>query len=72
MEDGVIFWDMVTELASLEFLFHLHMTNDIAWNALEVAMKKKGVGLPNTFEPVELCSMSETNKLNSRRNIGIE
>ena len=32
-------------------------------------MKKMGVGLPNTFEPVELCSMSETNKLNSRKNI---
>ena len=39
-QDGVILWDMVGELETLELLFHLHARDDIAWDVLEVAMAK--------------------------------
>ena len=68
-EDGMIQWDKVTELASLELLFHLHMREDIAWDSLESEMKKMGVDLPITFDPNELCTMSKTNINNVRKNI---
>ena len=45
-QDGVILWDMVTELISLEYLFHLHTKDNIAWDALECNMKKNKVKLP--------------------------
>jgi len=68
-QEGVINWDMFTELASLELLFHLHMTDDISWDCLEIEMKKKGVDLPRTFDPSELRAMTKTNIYNARKNI---
>ena len=70
-QDGVILWDMVAELASIEYLFTLHVKDGIAWDALEHAMKKNSVAVPNTFEPSELCSLTETNKSNAMKNISL-
>ena len=38
--DGVILWDMVTDLASLELIFSLEMKDNIAWDASASAMEK--------------------------------
>ena len=70
--EGVILWDMVTELASLELLLHLHTREDIVWDGLEdTTMKKKGVEMPHIFHPIELCAMSETNIFNARESIKV-
>ena len=68
-QDGVILWDSLRELASLELLFHLHLEKDNAWDALSLLMQRKRVPMPSTFEPSELCAMSEKNKINAKRNI---
>jgi hypothetical protein len=57
--DGAILWDMIPEVALLEFLFLLVTKDDYAWDAVENEMKLKGVDMPNNFDPVELCAMSK-------------
>ena len=34
-------------------------------------MLSKGVGMPSTFEPIELCSMTMVDIFNAHRNINI-
>ena len=60
---------MVTNLALLELLFYLEMKDDIAWDALDGDMEKQDINMPTTFEPIELCAMSDKNKSNARKNI---
>lgn len=67
--DGVIMWDMVEDLASMELLLHLHVEEDFAWDALEREMQARKVNMPTSFEPSELQSMSTKNKRNAVTNI---
>ena len=69
--DGVIMWDMVEDLASLELLFHLHVEEGFAWDVLEREMQLRRVRMPKEFEPSELQSMSTRNKHNGMTNIGL-
>jgi hypothetical protein len=69
--DGVIHWDVVSELASLEVLFKLHMQDDITSDALEMAMLKLKVVVPDSFHPQELCSLDKRNIFNASRNIAM-
>jgi len=62
---------MVTELESLELLLHIHTKEDIVWDELDDAMKKKGVEMPHRFHHIMLCAMSETNNFNARKNIHV-
>jgi len=68
-EDGAILWDMVSELALLELLFHLFITHDMAWDTVEAEMKNRHVNMPLTFEPEELTSLSTRNASNIMKNI---
>lgn len=67
--DGVIMWDMIDNLASLELLLHLHAEEAFAWDALEHEMQIRKVRIPTSFEPSELQSMSTKNKRNAVTNI---
>ena len=42
---------MLSELASLEVIFKLHMKYDITIDALEMAMSKLKVPMPDSFHP---------------------
>ena len=67
--DGAIMWDMVTELASLEVLFHVHSSEGFACDAIEEEMTRRGIRMPTVFEPTELSLMSTRNKQNAATNI---
>ena len=71
-QDGSINWDQVTELASLELLFHLHTKGDhgggIAWDCVTDKMKKKGVDILSMLDPIDLCAMTKMNKTNAMTN----
>ena len=62
-------WDMVTELASLEVLFHVHSSEGFACDAIEEEMTRRGIRMPTVFEPTELSLMSTRNKQNAATNI---
>ncbi len=68
-DEGSIMWDTVSELASLELLFLLHMKDNVVWDSLKDIMASKGVQLPDCFHPRELPSLTESNKTNALRNI---
>lgn len=66
---GLVRWEKVKELSSLEMLFHLHTRDGIVWDELESSMKKCGVEMPQTFLPIELCGLSKRNINNALRQI---
>ena len=68
-EDGVILWDMVSELGSLELMFRLIITDGLTLDAVETKMKSKRVDMPLTFEWEELCLLSKRSIMNARKNI---
>ena len=57
--NGAIQWDIVLELASLELLFEMHVKDGIVWDCLEAEFVSKGVNMPYTFLPQELCPLSK-------------
>ncbi len=69
--DGVIHWDELKELASLDLLFHLNMREGIMTDSLEVAMKNKGVALPDIFSSLDLIPMTNQAKRNSMNNVNL-
>ena len=54
----------------MELFFHLHIEKN-AWNALHLLMQRKRVPMPSTFNLSEMCTMSEKNKINSKRKINL-
>ena len=70
-DDGIILWDMISELASLELLFQMVTTGDYAWDALEDEMLSKGVDMPSNFQAIEVYLMTKRNLSNARQNINM-
>ena len=68
-DDCTIFWDMTPELASIELMFELVMRDNLAWDAVEDAMKSRDVDMPSNFQPEELCTMTKQDMVNARKNI---
>ena len=60
---------MVPELASIELKFHLVTDCDFAWDHVEGEMQKRGVLLPETVHPLDLCPMSNRDISNAMKNI---
>ena len=56
--EGAILWVKVVDLASIELMFHLACSKDIAWDHIESEMAKRGVVLPETLNQLDLCWMT--------------
>ena len=67
--DGAILWAMVSELASIELMFHLVATDDIDWDQVQSEMQKWGVALPEGVDLLDICTMSPRDVHNVQKNI---
>ena len=62
---------MTPEIALLEILSELVVKDILTWDAVEGKMKSKGIDVPSTFEPIELCSMSKRDISNAHKNMNV-
>ena len=60
---------MVTELASLELMFHLAKKEDFAWDQISDVMRQRNVKLPATLHSLDICDLSLKNIYNAVNNI---
>ena len=65
--NGRVLWVMVPELASIELMFHLVTECDFSWDHVKVEMQKRGVLLPETIHPLDLCPMSNQDISNTMK-----
>ena len=68
---GHILWVMVSELASLKLMFHFVTRCDLDLDQVEDTMQERGVPLPETVHPRDLCTMSKRDIFNGKKNINI-
>ena len=67
--DGAILWVKVAKLASLELMLHVAVKDDIVWDCIETEMEKRGVALPDTVHPIDLCEINLRGLGNATKNI---
>ena len=67
--DGTILWAKVSQLASIELMIHLADEKDMPCEDIEDDMEKKGVPLPNSIQPLDLCDMNVCGLSNASANI---
>ena len=68
-EEGIIMWDIVSEVASLEYLFHLVSVEEVSAEDLCQRMDTDGVKWPSNLDIEDVENMSRKGIANARLNM---